>query len=138
MTSMGESVAGGGGSGGDDGGSTLERLRMLIWNLSSYSNSRIVEIAKGLVEIGKESPNMAIGCQKTYVDCLEGSFQAGESQRCLALLYVCNTILSLVPRDESWQAVLSNAMSKYVPLIFALALRQQVCLSFSASIVLSR
>eukprot|EP00277_Geminigera_cryophila_P030521 CAMPEP_0173057328 /NCGR_PEP_ID=MMETSP1102-20130122/675_1 /TAXON_ID=49646 /ORGANISM="Geminigera sp., Strain Caron Lab Isolate" /LENGTH=286 /DNA_ID=CAMNT_0013922823 /DNA_START=570 /DNA_END=1427 /DNA_ORIENTATION=- len=130
---MGGSVASGG-NGGDGGGgggvgtnieSAFERLRGLIWNLTSYSNIQIVEIAKGFVEIGKESPTLAGGCHTAYLDCLEGCLQAGESRRCLALLYVCNEILALVSGDESWQAVLAKAMSEYVPLVCSLALRQQ-------------
>ena len=104
----------------------FEQLRILIWSLSSYSNSRIVQIAKAFIDLSKESPSMAIGCHKAYVDYLERSYAGGEARRCLALLYVCNEILTLEPTDERWQAVLADAMSKYVPLICELALRLQV------------
>jgi len=123
-----------GGSGGDGCGgsgmgtnSAFERLRVLVWNLTSYSNIQIVKIAKGFIEIDKESSTLVGVSHKAYLDCLEGCSQAGESRRCLALLYVCNEILVLVPGDESWQVLLAQAMSKYVPLICSLALRQQVC-----------
>jgi hypothetical protein len=106
-------------------GSSLERLRLLIWNLSSYSNSRIVEIAKGFVDMSKESETMAGDSHQAFVDCLSSSYAAGESRRCLALLYVCNEILTSCPREDSWHAVLATAISKYVPLICGLALRQQ-------------
>lgn len=130
---MGASVLSGGSGGDGCGGegmgtnSEFERLRVLVWNLTSYSNIQIVKIAKGFVEIDKESSTLVGVSHKAYLDCLEGCSQAGESRRCLALLYVCNEILVLVPGDESWQVLLAQAMSKYVPLICSLALRQQVC-----------
>eukprot|EP00277_Geminigera_cryophila_P028269 CAMPEP_0179470068 /NCGR_PEP_ID=MMETSP0799-20121207/50591_1 /TAXON_ID=46947 /ORGANISM="Geminigera cryophila, Strain CCMP2564" /LENGTH=290 /DNA_ID=CAMNT_0021276895 /DNA_START=457 /DNA_END=1326 /DNA_ORIENTATION=+ len=128
---MGASVLSGGSGGDGCGGggmgtnSEFERLRVLVWNLTSYSNIQIVKIAKGFVEIDKESSTLVGVSHKAYLDCLEGCSQAGESRRCLALLYVCNEILVLVPGDESWQVLLAQAMSKYVPLICSLALRQQ-------------
>jgi hypothetical protein len=103
----------------------LEQLLLLIWNLSSYSNSGIVEIAKGFVDLSKGSAIMAGDSHQAFVDCLAGSYTAGESRRCLALLYVCNEILSSCPREDSWHTVLAKAMSKFVPLICELALRQQ-------------
>ena len=104
----------------------FEHLRILVWNLTSYSNSRIVQIAKAFVDMSKESPTIASGCHKAYREFLERSLAMGESRRCLALLYVCNEILTLDPLDEDWQAVLADAMLKSVPLICELATRQQV------------
>lgn len=103
----------------------MDRLRVLIWNLAGYSNSRIVEIANGFVQTSRESDAMAGHSHKAYVDCLESAYTSCETRRCLALLYVCNEILTMAPNDESWKAVLSKAMSKYVPLICALALRHR-------------
>lgn len=104
----------------------FEQLRILVWNLTSYSNSRIVQIAKAFVDLSKESPAMASGCHKAYREFLERSLAMRESRRCLALLYVCNEILTLDPLDEGWQGVLADAMLKSVPLICELATRQQV------------
>ena len=103
----------------------MERVRHLVWNLSSYSNSRIVEVAKGFVDTSKESPALAGECHKTYLECLEGAFSAREARRCLALLYISHEIVTMAPEDESWRAVLSGAMLKYVPLVCELALRQR-------------
>ena len=103
----------------------MERVRRLVWNLSSYSNSRIVEVAKGFVDTSKESPALAGECHKTYLDCLVGAFSAREARRCLALLYICNEIVTMAPDDESWRTMLSGAMLKYVPLVCELALRQR-------------
>ena len=103
----------------------MERVRRLVWNISNYSNSRIVEVAKGFVDTSKESPTLAGECHKTYRECLEGAYSAREARRCLALLYICNEIVTMAPDDESWRTVLSGAMVKYVPLVCDLALRQQ-------------
>ena len=106
--------------------SSAERLRELVLKLASYSNAKIVEIATGFVEMSKESPATEGNAHKLYVDSFEGAFARGESHRCLALLYVCNEILTTVPEDESWRAVLAKAMTTYLPLICGLALRQKV------------
>jgi hypothetical protein len=127
MTSTGANVAS---MGVQSSAEAFEQLRMQIWSLSSYSNSRIVHIAKTFIDLSKESTSVASGCHKAYLDYLERSYAGGEARRCLALLYVCNEILTLDPTDERWQSVLADAMSKYVPLICELALRQQVrCIS---------
>ena len=102
----------------------MDRLRLLVWKLSSYSNSRIVEVAKGFVDTSRESPALASECHRTFIDCLEGAFSGLEARRCLALLYVCNEIVTMAPCDEGWRASLSAAMLKYVPIVCELALRQ--------------
>jgi len=118
------------GIGRDDNGKemggvvSLERTRMLIGSLVGFSNARIEQIAQGFVQSSKKSESMAIHSHKAYIDCLESVFSLRDTRRCLAMLYVCNEIRTIVPYDDSWQAVLSNAMSQYVPRICALALRQ--------------
>ena len=129
MASLGGGAGSSGraGSGSGVGGiSSTQRLRTMCMNLAGYSNQHIVEIAKGFVETSKESVAMASECQKTYVESLQNALAAEDPRRCLALLYVCNEMLTVGRADQSWQAVLSKAIKRFLPLICVLALNLQV------------